>query len=252
MTTAAADLRWLRAALVAVVATSLGVTAHVLAGGLLPSWAALVAILAGLTVVSAAALGRPASYAVIAGLVAGGQTVVHVLLTATSGHGSPHAPAASSSAASSPLSPLSPLSSVTTADGAGGYARMVRQVPAGVNVGDGGTPHWVQHLLDDMTGANALMATAHLVAAALVSAWLWKGEQALWGLVALLGAQVLTRIDRARLMARSWVAAPSRPRAVTTYAVSHVRTQRSAVHGSISRRGPPVRRTSSLLTPPTV
>ena len=249
MTTAAADLRWLRAAVVAVVATSLGVTAHVFAGGLLPSWTALVAILAGLTVVSAAALGRPASYTVIAALVAGGQTVVHLLLTATSGHGSPHAPAASSPTASLPPSPVS---SVTTADGVGGYARMMRQVPAGVDVGAGGTPHWVQHLLDDMTGANALMAMAHLVAAALVSVWLWKGEQALWSLVALLGAQVLTRIERAQQVGRGWAPAPSRPRAVTTYAVSHVRAHRSAVHGTTSRRGPPVRRISPLLTSPTV
>lgn len=243
MITAGQDLRWLRAAVVAVVATSLGVAAHVVAGGLLPSWAALVVILAGLTVVSAAALGRPASYPLIAGLVAGGQTVVHLLLTATSGHSSPHTPASSS--------PMSPLSPVTTADTTGAYARMMRQVPSGVDVGGGGTPHWVQHLLDDMTGTNALMAMAHLVAAALVSAWLWKGEQAVWGLIALLGAQVMTRLDRAGLVSHACVAAPSRPRNMTTHAVSHVRAQRSAVHGTTSRRGPPLGHTVLLpISPP--
>lgn len=250
MTTAGAELRWLRAAVVAMVATSLGVAAHVMAGGLLPSWPGLVVILAAVMVVSAAALGRPASYGVIAGLVAGGQTGVHLLLTATSGHGSPHAPAASSGTMSPAPSALAPGSPVTAADGAGGYARLMRQVPSGVE-GTGAPPHWVQHLLDDFTGLNGLMALGHLVAAALVSVWLWRGEQAVWGLMALLGAQVLSRI------AMAWRSTPARmatllrsARGMTSDAVSHVRALRSPVAGTTSRRGPPLGHVSSLLTSP--
>lgn len=251
MTTAGAELRWLRAAVVAMVATSLGVAAHLLAGGLLPSWPGLVVILAVMVVVSAAALGRPASYAVIAGLVAGGQTGVHLLLTATSGHGSPHAPTASSGTMSPASAALSPAS-VTTADGAGGYARLMRQVPSGVE-GAGAPPHWVQHLLDDMTGLNALMALGHLVAAALVSVWLWRGEQAVWGLMALLGVRVRSRIEMAcRSIPGRMTMLPRPGRGATSTAVSHVRALRSPVAGTTSRRGPPFGRVSSLLTSPPV
>ncbi|WP_299932476.1 hypothetical protein [uncultured Nocardioides sp.] len=249
MTTAGAELRWLRAAVVATVATSLGVIAHVLAGGLLPSWPGLVVILAVVMVVAAAALGRPASYPVIAGLVAGGQTGVHLLLTATAGHGSPHAPTASSGTMSPASTALSPAS-MTTADGAGGYARVMRQVPSGVE-GAGAPPHWVQHLLDDMTGLNALMALGHLVAAALVSVWLWKGEQAVWGLMALLGARVRSRMEMAcRTLPASMTTLPHPARGVTSTAVSHVRALRSPVAGTTSRRGPPLGRAPSLLTSP--
>lgn len=41
---------------------------------------------------------------------------------------------------------------------------------------------------------------------ALVSVWLSRGEQALWSLVALLGARVVTRIDRANLVAAGLLA----------------------------------------------
>ena len=50
--TATADLRWLRALLVTVVAVALGVAAHSLAGGLLPGPAVLVVLGCGVLVVA--------------------------------------------------------------------------------------------------------------------------------------------------------------------------------------------------------
>lgn len=84
------DLRWLRAVVVAIVASTIGVVAHVGAGGRMPPALVLTVVVTGLVVLSASALGRPATYAVLAVLVGGGQMVVHLVLTAASGHSGTH------------------------------------------------------------------------------------------------------------------------------------------------------------------
>jgi hypothetical protein len=48
-------------------------------------------------------------------------------------------------------------------------------------------PAPVQHLLADLTGPHAVMALAHLAAAAVVGLWLAIGERALWTVLALMG-----------------------------------------------------------------
>ena len=187
-----ADLRWARAVVVALVATTLGAVAHVSAGGLLPGAGVLVAVAAVLVVLSAAALGHPASYVAIAVLVGGGQLLVHLVLTAASGHGGPHG-------ASPVVTPPVPLTTprsggvrdaLTAATGAPSPSS---SAPAPVSL------HWLDHLRDDITGANLLMSAVHLAAAAAVAWWLFVGERSLWALVALLGAGFARDGERGRL-----------------------------------------------------
>lgn len=155
VTAATADLRWSRAVVTAAIAVGLGAWAHAVAGGLLPGVVGLLLVGGTLTVLFAAALGRPASYALLAVLVAGGQTLVHLVLTAVSGH-----------------------------SGADGHE-------AGPPPTLG---HAVEHLRDDLSGPHLAMALAHLTAAAAVAAWLHVGEQALWAVIALLGTALVRRL----------------------------------------------------------
>ncbi|MAS55748.1 MAG: hypothetical protein CMJ44_14195 [Pimelobacter sp.] len=207
--TATADLRWLRALLVTLVATTLGVAAHSLAGGLLPGPAVLVVLGCALLVVAAACLGTPASYGMLVALVGGGQLLVHLVLTASAGHGDPVA------GHGAPL----------TATGASA------------------APHWVEHLRADLTGPHLAMAIAHLAAAAGVAAWLLRGERALWTLVALLGACAASVVAAlGGRVAAPRTRRPSRPEARLAAVARHdVRRLRDLVaHGSSGRRGPPV------------
>lgn len=51
-------------------------------------------------------------------------------------------------------------------------------------------PHWLTHIVEDLSGPNAAMGLAHLVAAAVVGWWLASGEHAWWTLVCLVGSHV--------------------------------------------------------------
>lgn len=216
--TATADLRWLRAVVAAAVAVTIGTTAHVGAGGLLPGPGVLVAVVLALTVVFAAALGRPASYALVAVLVGGGQAVVHLALTALSGHGGSPTP---------------------VVDAHRGHAHVADELAA---TGEAGSlAHVVEHLRDDLVGANLVMALAHLAASAVVAAWLFAGEQALWTLVALLGAHLVGRL-LAAVRAAVWLVLPdpSRPAPAAVSPVVPRLLDRLLTLGTLARRGPPL------------
>jgi hypothetical protein len=144
---ASAPLRWLRALLLATVALLAGGLAHLSAGGALPGALGLATLLVLGTAVSAPLLGTRASTRRVVLLLVLGQTAVHAVLTAASGHHE-----------------AEPPGPVMT-----------------------GPALWLHHLGEDLTPAHAVMALAHGAAAAAVGLWLARGEDALWLLVALAG-----------------------------------------------------------------
>jgi hypothetical protein len=178
--TAGGALRWARALLLAAVAMGSGVVAHASAGGLMPGPFALVALFAVCLGLAAAFLGRPASTLRIVLLTVGGQTVVHGILTALSGHrGDP--PLRRVPAIPAPVPTPLPGSG---AGRHGSYFDLVYAPPRGSTT-QLAVPAPVQHLMADLTGPHAVMALAHVSAAVLVGLWLAVGERALWHLLAL-------------------------------------------------------------------
>lgn len=173
-------LRWSRACFLAGVAMLTGTVAHVSAGGYLPGPAAMAWIFLACLVASASQLGRRASHLRVALLLMAGQTFFHGALTAMGGHRgdppltrAPSVPHLHPAAASLPTerrvgSLYDQLYAGRTSDPAGQLS-----IP---------TP--VQHLLADLTGPHALMALAHLLAAAVMGLWIARGERALWVLLA--------------------------------------------------------------------
>jgi hypothetical protein len=171
-------LRWSRALVLAGVAYALGLAAHLSAGGLVPGPVGLGVLFALTLVGSAGFLGRAASTLRVTALLMGGQAFIHAALTASAGHaGDP---------ATHAVSPVAPVDPTAVARRGSLYDVYARATHARTGAADGpGVPDWAQHLADDLTGPHALMAIAHLVAAALVGLWLASGERALWGLVRL-------------------------------------------------------------------
>lgn len=177
-------MRWSRACVTALVALGLAVVAHASAGGAVPPVA--VAVLAVLTVGGAAAfLGRPAGRARLIALVAVGQAAGHLVLTALAGHGTQHSPAAGPAASGAPVAQVLSTTGARTGSLRDLVAAPVDPSSAGAWV----QPHWVTHVLEDLSGPDALMALCHLLAAALLGWWLATGEEALWTLVLLAGRE---------------------------------------------------------------
>ncbi len=179
--TAGGALRWARALLLALVALSSGVVAHLSADGRLPGPAVLGVLFLVCVAGAAAFLGRPASTLRVVVLTVLGQTVVHGFLTALSGHrGDP--PLRRVAATPVPVQPSVP----TPGQGRSGTYFDLVYAPTSHGTGTRLTlAAPVQHLIADLTGPHAVMALAHLAAATLVGLWLAVGERALWHLVAL-------------------------------------------------------------------
>lgn len=233
---ATSDLRWLRAALVAVVAMGFGVTAHALAGGLLPPLPVMAFTFLGLTTIAGSALGRPAGFARLFLLVAGGQAAVHFVLTATAGHGGTgtvehrHHGATTSAGGDGPP----PL------DRAQGGALDQLSVSPDLPLPHqhGSSLRALDHLAADLTGPHLLMTVAHLAAAGGVALWLLAGERALWALIALLGRHV---VDRLVALASLAFPVAERVLALPVPLTAYCSTTRmwSACNGPTGRRGPP-------------
>ena len=222
-------------------AVTLGAGAHVFAGGLLPGPPVLLLLVALLCCVCAVALGRPASYRVVATLVIAGQAVVHLVLTAVSGHAGTH-----SVAATTPE-----VLDVPAARTRGGVLDDLAVVPeAPLATTRIPQPHWLGHLQDDLTGPRLLMAVAHMVAAAAVAAWLYSGERAFWNLTALVGARVV-RPWRALLLLDCSTTKLSIPaeRRGRSAVLGSVRQRRTAVNGASGRRAPPRTAAPAFLAP---
>lgn len=243
MTSATDDLRWPRAALLALVAVATGSVAHASADGLLPAWPVMLMILAGSALVAGAFLSGPASTLRIVVLAVLGQTGVHVLLTMTAGHSDGHS---AGHPATHPGGPTgSPdLTSLPTGGSDGvGTSLFDQYAAATASHGDahagagglGGILAAFGHLWEHSTGAQAPMMLLHLVAATLVGLWLAVGERALWTLIALAVSVVLPLVaallDGVRpTPVRSVSARPRRWR-LTPPTTILTRT--------VSRRGPP-------------
>lgn len=253
--TASPALRWVRAAVTTSVALAVAVVAHASAGGAVPV-AGVVALAVVTVLFSAALLGRPASRARVIAIVAVGQAAGHLVLTAVAGHGPSSADAAGGAATTTAR-----LVTTLAPQAGGRRTGSLRDLTAVTPATDGAAwvpPHWVQHLADDLTGPHALMALAHLAAAALLGWWLATGEEALWTLVLLAGAEargaaalvVRTLAAHARAVLAS-LAALGRPlpRDPTRVAGPRARrwspTDASPLHQAlvpavVSRRGPPL------------
>ena len=173
-------LRWTRALFLAGVAMVSGTVAHVSAGGYLPGRAAMVWLFVAWMVAAASMLGRPASRLRIMLLVMAGQTFFHAALTALAGHaGDPPLVRAGAGAATTQT-----MLPVLDGRRAGSVYEQLSAQHAAAATTPLSVPAPVQHLLADLTGPHAVMAIAHLLAAAVVGWWLAKGERALWDVIA--------------------------------------------------------------------
>ncbi len=182
---AAPALRWARAMLLAAVCMISGAVAHVSAGGLLPGFTALLVLFGLWLGVVASLLARPASTLRIVVLLIAGQTFIHGAMTALAGHKGDPLPGGPSLDA--PGVELGKLQLTVHAD----RGRRVGSLQDQLYPGQHDTalaltvPLPVQHLVADMTGPHALMALAHIAAAAAVGLWLAMGERALWTVIVL-------------------------------------------------------------------
>lgn len=191
-------LRGTRALVLSAVALLLAVVAHTTAGGQSPGPVTVVVMLGGGILASGAGFGREATTSRVVALLVAGQAGMHLVMTAVSGHGE------------APEPPPSSLS--------------------------GFLAHAAGHLAEDLTPAEAPMALAHLVAAALVGLWLARGERVLWSLLRLLAGVARTALA---LPSQMRPAAPSlspQPRPTTVVGTRLRSVLLSATH---LRRGPP-------------
>lgn len=188
-TRAGLALRWGRAAVLATVATTTGVLAHLSAGGLLPGAAGMVLIFGVSLAWSAALLGRPATTRRIVLMVMASQTFTHGALTAVAGHRGDHRLGAVAPPSGTPAPVPTPSRSPITVMDGGHRAPWGDQMHAANPAADApvqlSVPAPLAHLIADFTGPHAAMAAAHLVGAALLGLWLARGEQLVWSLVAL-------------------------------------------------------------------
>lgn len=228
-------LRVARGLVAAIVATGLGLLAHSGAGGLLPSAPWLAFIFVAVAAVAVASLGVPAGLLRVVALVAGGQFVTHLMLTALAGHAGDHQ--TSRAATSTTPSPKSSMAAAGSSRRGSLYDLTMPQ--AGDGPGDGvATPHWLTHVVDDLTGPHALMAFAHLVAAVVVACWLTLGERTLWRLIMLLGTTVgrtlgcLTPVGMPAVFAARVGLAPEWR--------DGIQRPRDPLTGGAARRGPPL------------
>jgi hypothetical protein len=223
----ATPVLWLRALFVGGFAFFLGAAGHLMADGLLPGPAFLVALATFSVLVSVPVLSRPATPLRLVALLVGGQTVIHLCLTLSAGHaGDPRTPAAARPRPEG-------LTSLPTVDGhrVGSF----QDAFAGTSSLPSQTPTLpVHHLVADLS-AHAPMMVAHLLAAALVAVWIAVGERAAWTLVALTTRRLAALV---RPVLPVTVAVGSRP----SYAVDRVpaRPRRPWVTRRLSRRGPPL------------
>lgn len=181
-TRAAVDLRLTRAAIFALVCVSLSMTGHTFASGDTVPVSAMAAGWFAVFACAALLAGRERSLPGIAGLLLGGQLVLHVLFSSGQGHRG-HEPGGSR------LGQLAAglLCGRGTDPGAAGEA----------------FPAHLSHTPDAGTGADGMcsavgsslpMFLGH-VAAALVTGWiLYRGELALWSLTALAAGAAQTSV----------------------------------------------------------
>ena len=222
-----AGVLWARALLLGGLAFFLGVVGHVTADGLLPGPVLLGMLLAMSVLLSAPMLQRQSSPLRIVVLLVGGQTVIHLVLSATAGHAGDRATAGAAVVRRGGLAPLPTVDGHRVGSLQDAYVGMSGQ-PSGLAPA---LP--VGHLVDDLS-AHAPMMAAHLAAAALVGLWLAHGERCLFALIALAGRRVLAAV-------RAFVPVVTPPRLTSVDADRAPAGPRSVwLVRPDSRRGPPL------------
>jgi hypothetical protein len=219
VSTAGPVVRWLRALVLAGVATLTGVVAHVSGGGYLPPAIGLVSLWFMVAVAVAPLLGRELSTVRVVVLLMAGQTVIHAVLTTLVGHrdDSP-----------SPGSVPTPV-----------------HHPAGGEHLPSTVPHWAGHLVNDLAGPHALMALTHLAAAGAVGLWLAAGERALWTVLTATARPVVESLAVLLGSALQWatsIVASSADRRVRLWLTAWAGTRRACavfLPDTLTRRGPP-------------
>lgn len=226
-------LRVARGLLTATVAGGLGLGAHVAAGGLLPPVTWLIFIYVAITAVAVCSMGVPTGLFRLAALVGGGQFATHLMLTALAGHAGDHRPVSAPAWVRE-----EPVKNV----GAGRRGSLYDLTMGPVEPPAGGElvmPHWITHILSDLTGPHAAMAVAHLAAAAILAWWLAQGERALWALIALLGTTACRALTRLVSMYGVTTLVEGQLTARTTDAQQRLKRRLAPLTGGLGRRGPP-------------
>lgn len=224
---AGALLRWTRAGLLCALVLIVSTLAHTSAGGLLPPTWVFVGLAVATALVLAAVLGCPASRLRVVVMLAGGQAVLHLAMTALSGHASPPA-----------RGHVPDRADAHTAS----HVHTASHAPAEASSDLVDT--WLTHVLDDLSGANLAMAGAHLLAAAVLGWWVASGEQALWSLVLLLATSpgLLLLAGRLAVALRAIAAGMDGERLARCLPQSpeHVQAEdRLLLACAVLRRGPP-------------
>jgi hypothetical protein len=190
-----------RAFVTSLISLLLAVAAHLSAGGLLPALWTFPLMLLLCTACTALWMGREASPGRLAALLVAGQTTIHLAMTALAGHGE------------------------TVEPGPTNIAGALRE--AG------------EHLLADLTPAQAPMALAHLAAAARAGLWLARGERFLWHTLRLVAQSARTALLLVVRRVRLFPATTPISRRVDAghLPVLHLQLLLGDTH---ARRGPPV------------
>lgn len=229
---AGAPLRWARAGVLATIVLIVSTLAHTSAGGDPPSGWGLLALMVITTSVLATVLSRPASRLRVVVLLAGGQAVQHAVMTVTTGHTTPES-------ARAHVPHHKHGHHHVHAD----HHSHLEHADASAVLAEA----WLQHLQEDLTGANLWMGVAHLIAAGVLGWWVATGEQALWSLL-LLSATVpacALLLTRAAVLLRraAWgTDEPDRDCAARPVGLwpEHVRPIGAVLlSGAVLRRGPP-------------
>lgn len=158
MSTVGEQLRWLRAALLSAVASLVGISGHVYAGGLLPDPVTIGALYVMGVVGCAFLLGQPASTLRVIGLTIGGQVAMHTALSLSGGH---------------------------------------VDKPAHGFPSPGQLSHELSHLIAEAVWEHGTMTLVHIAASLAVALWLAAGERALWSLLSHLTNALVALVRRA-------------------------------------------------------
>lgn len=219
MTARPDSLLWLRAGMVSALTFLVGAVGHVSAGGLMPSWIPLVAMLAIGTTICASVLATEVSAGRIIALVVLGQIACHSLLSLSAGH-----------AGDAPVAVRDPGHGSLPVTEGGRVGSLQDYYDSTVGTSSAGSALTVpdpaamlQHLP---------MFLLHALVAVVVGLWLVAGERALWSLLTLVVASAVVLIAPVTVPVAIRRAMPVRRRPAAVPSLARVTR-------SVVRRGPP-------------
>lgn len=223
---------WGRSVVLGSVASAAGVVSHAAAGGNLPGPLGLFAVTLSCVLGAAVLLTRRARASTLALAVLAGQTWVHGILSAVSGHrGDPTIDVTSL-----------PSPAPVPVQGAGTLLEQYRDAYSGVSPSPHPGQDWFLHQVDHFVGQGPLMLLAHLGGALAVGLFLAVGEEALWAMLAL--AQVRAAAQRRHQLLRSTARAAAVGSAGCRLHLGEPRLDRLVTpqvlaRSSLRHRGPP-------------